>query len=298
MDNRLALAILQVTMSVRTTHRNSYTRVAPTGAAGTLHGPAVTAKAHLLAPACVATSVCVSAEEMHTPHAQNAPPMTVLLANTAQYLGPFVNAFGETAHWYASGKMRHELVGCGWNRTMTDVQKWVKIGGKNGMEPEDVHVLLRGAHYTEAMEQINSLFPDHRVGFVFDGDNHEPYTTPFSKLIADLIDAGNVVVAVKEDTDVSQSFYNGWIGLARRKSNFLFVSAPDIKKEKVTEAADGFVYYGTTYRGTKDTDYRFRLDGTSTQGYSEVEALRALDNVDVLRDGSEGSPLVVLRRES
>ena len=301
-------------MSVRTTHRNSYTRVAPTGAAGTLHGPAVTAKAHLLAhwlapacvtakahwlaPSCVATSVCVSAEEMHTPHAQNAPPMTVLLADTAQYLGPFVDAFCETPHWYASGKMRHELVGCGWNRTMTDVQKWVKIGGKNGMEPEDVDVLLRGAHFTDAKKQINSLFPaDTVVGFVFDGDNLERDTTPFSVLIEDLIKEGRVVVAVKEDTDVSQSFYNGWIGLAQRKSNFLFVSAPDIKKEKLTEAADGFVYYGTTYyRDGKD--YRFRPDGTtSTQGYSEVEALRALLPAEsFLWKGSEGSPLVVVRR--
>lgn len=237
---------------------------------------------------------------MHTLHAHNAPPMTLLLADTARYLGPLVTAFGETPYKNAEGKMRHQLVGRGWNRSMTDVQKWVKIGGKNGMAPVDVAVLLGGAYYMEAKEQTNKLFPSHKVGFVFDGDNLEPDTTPFSVLIADLIDAGHVVVAVKEDTEVSQGFYNGWIGLARRNPNFLFVSAPGIKKEKVTEAADGFVYYGTTYSGTKD--YRFRLDGTSTQGYSEVEALRAHNNgghsMHHLRDGSMGNPLVVAAKAS
>lgn len=288
-------------MSIRTTQSTSRFRITPTGAAGTLHGPAVTAKAHLLAPASVPTSV--SAEEMHALHAHNAPPMTMLLANTALYLGPLATAFGETPYKNAKGKMRHQLVGRGWNRSMTDVQRWVKIGGKNGMAPMDVAVLLGSAYYMEAKEQTNKLFAGDKVGFVFDGDNLEPDTTPFSVLIADLIDAGHVVVAVKEDTEVSQGFYDGWIGLARLKPNFLFVSAPGIKKEKLTEAADGFVYYGTTYSGTKD--YRFRPDGTSTQGYSEVEALRARENsgfgarrVRFLRDGSNGNPLVVAAKVS
>ena len=279
-------------MSIRTTRSNSRFKLAPTGAAGTLHGPAIAAKPQFLAPSRVPTGV--SAEEMHTLRAHNAPPMTLLLADTALYLGQLATAFGETPYKNAKGKLRHQLVGSGWNRSMADVQKWVKIGGKNGMLPMDVAVLLGSAYYMEAKEQTSALFPAHKVGFVFDGDNLEPDTTPFSVLIADLVDAGHVVVAVKEDTEVSQGFYDGWIGLARRKPNFLFVSAPGIKKEKVTEAADGFVYYGTTYSGTKD--YRFRPDGSSTQGYSEVEALRDTHYVRFLRDGSRGHPLVVAKK--
>lgn len=253
-----------------------------------------------LLPLPIATNV--TAEEMHALRAHNAPAMTLLLADTALYLGPLSTAFSKTPYQNAKGKMRHQLVGRGWNRPMTDVQKWVKIGGKNGMKPMDVAVLLGSAYYMEAKEQTDKLFAGHRVGFVFDGDNLEPDTTPFSVLIADLIDAGHVVVAVKEDTEVSTGFYDSWIDLAKLKPNFLFVSAPGIKKEKLTEAADGFVYYGTTYSGTKD--YRFRPDGSSTQGYSEVEALRdhnssaySMHHVRFLRDGSDGNPLVVAAKD-
>ena len=233
-----------------------------------------------------------SKEDVLHVRAHNAPAMTVLLADKALYLGPLSDAFSKTPYKNAKeGKMRYQLVGTGWNRPMTDVQKWVKIGGKNGMAPIDVAALLGGAHYREAKEQTNKLFHGHRVGFVFDGDNLEPETTPFSVLIAELIDAGRVVVAVKENTEVSTGFYDSWIRLPKNKPNFLFVSAPGIKKETLTEAADGFVYYGTTYRGTKD--YRFRVDGSSTQGYSEVEALRDHNSMNFLRDGQDGDPLFV-----
>lgn len=245
------------------------------------------------------TTTDVTADEMHALRVHNSPAMTILLANTAIYLGPLYSAFDKTPHQNAKGKMRHKLTGHGWNRPMTDVQKWVKIGGKNGMDSADVATLLKGTYYLEAMNQTNNLFSGHKVGFVFDGDNFEPDTAPFSVLIADLIGAGHVVVAVKEDTEVSEGFYNSWIDLAELKHNFMFVSAPGIKKEKLTEAADGFVYYGTTYSGTKD--YRFRPDGSSTQGYSEVEALRDHKSSDYkmrfLQPGIDGNPLVVAAKE-
>ena len=243
------------------------------------------------------TTTDVTADQTYALYAHNAPAMTLLLEETAFYLGPLATAFSETPYKNAKGKMRYQLVGTGWNRPMADVQKWVKIGGKNGMAPMDVAVLLGSAYYMEAKEQTKKLFGGHRVGFVFDGDNLEPETTPFSVLISDLINADFVVVAVKEDMEVSTGFYDSWIRLAELKPNFLFVSAPGIKKEKLTEAADGFVYYGTTYSGTKD--YRFRDDGSSTQGYSEVEALRDhKPSMYFLRDGRKGNPLVVAAKSA
>ena len=290
-------------MSVRTTRGDGRLRLAPTGAAGTLHGPAVDAKPHLLAPARVPTGTYASGSEKNPFRAANAPAMSWMLADTAVYTGSLADAFSATPVQNAKGKMRHQLVGRGWHVpwSMYDVKKWVKIGGKNGMAPMDVAVLLGSAYYMEAKEQTDKLFDGQRVGFVFDGDNFEPDTTPFSVLIYELIDAGHVVVAVKEDQEVSTGFYNGWIELAKRKPNFLFACVPGIKKEQLTELADGFVYYGTTYKGTKD--YRFRPDGSSTQGYSEVEALYARNSggmrrLRFLRDGSNGHPLVVVAKES
>ena len=182
------------------------------------------------------------------------------------------------------------------------VDKWIKIGGKNGMRTEDVEELMSDEELENAYESATDIFSMYNinVGFIFDGDNYEPKTAPFSQLIYDLIKKNYLVVAVKNadgtgPQNVSKSFYESWIKLAERKKNFTFACLDyNIPKESLTELADAFVFYGTTYisKVNGGKDYRYRADGTWTQGYSEVKALRA-DGGYNFKDDTEKITVVV-----
>ena len=248
---------------------------APQAAAGTLHGPAVDLKPQFQAP------TGTFAEQMARLSVR--PAMTELLMKDHLLLAPFNQAFGppvkemdgaeEKTRYYIKGPMTHENA----QQLMPQVRKWIKVGGKNGMAPEDVAELLkRPRPFDRAYNAVAfSTFPgETRFGIVFDGDNYEPHSAPFSELLAAVIRDGYLVVAVKDTPKVSEKFYKGWIGMAEKNDNFFMaVMPPGTTKESVSESADALIYFGSTYV-SKATgfDYRYKAPNKATQGYSEIQA--------------------------
>ena len=263
-------------MSVR---RACHTPRAPSsGVAGTLHGPAIDLK-----PQYQTTTTGMLTEGMaNLSVKEDSPAMTQKLRDHHVLLASFRDAFGPPVKEMDKGeeKTRFPIQGPLTDpkaaTAMSHVQKWVKVGGKNGMAPVDVQALLTSPRpYTFAFNAVKDTFPGKRMGIVFDGDNYEPDSAPFSKLIADLIHQNFLVVAVKDQLKVSGGFHNGWIELARKHPNFL-MAVVDSKKEDVTENADAFVYLGSTYTSeASGFDYRFKPNGQTTQGYSEIVAKEA-----------------------
>ena len=272
---------------------------APSGVAGTTHGPAVSLKPQFLISTCSAFKI------------QNRYPgkLSNLLLGNSLLLMPFSDAFYKKPVTETKGtryKMLVTNVDLGARAKIAHVDKWIKIGGKNGMRPEDVEELMSDEELEEAYQSATGIFwsPQYNtnIGFIFDGDNYEPETAPFSQIIWDLINKNYLVVAVKNADDtglqtqnVSKSFYENWIKLAERNKNFIFACLDyEIPKESLTKLADAFVFYGTTYISKVDggKDYRYRDDGTSTQGYSEVEALRVHGGYN-FKDDTEKITVVV-----
>ena len=257
---------------------------APSGVAGTTHGPAVSLKPQFL----ISTG-----SSFPNPFPNPRRWLSKLLIENSLLLMPFSDAFYKNPFPETKGTRYRMLVtnvDLGARAKIAHVDKWIKIGGKNGMRTEDVEELMSRENLEEAFQSATGIFwsPQYNtnIGFIFDGDNYEPETAPFSQIIYDLIKKDYVVVAVKNADDtgglqtqnVSKSFYENWIKLAEGHKNFTFACLDyNIPKESLTKLADAFVFYGTTYisKVNGGKDYRYRADGTWTQGYSEVKALRA-----------------------
>lgn len=247
--------------------------------------------------------------------AQHSPSVGDLLKAHAKYLGPFKDAFTYEAYeataWGGKKKKRTKgLVSRDGSRVadVSGIQKWVKIGGKNGMGMMEVAQLISGAFYSDVMNVVKRMYPGQKVGYVFDGDNLEATETPFTVLLADLIGDGQTVVAVKDKYDFSDSFVDDWMPVAQTAPNNFHFAYVDIEKEALSVAADAFVFYGTTYISSSK-DYRFRykegkVTGDPTQGYGEVLALmKRGKEFEILRDGTfkdgrEGDPIVAVRKRA
>jgi hypothetical protein len=182
------------------------------------------------------------------------------------------------------------------------VRRWVKIGGKNGMDPVDVNLMLNGGPRETINEVLEPFRSDKTVGYVFDGDNYEPDKAPFSVIIGELIAGGHTVVAVKTaeprmvngamtKASVSRGFYEGWEGLAREHpETFVMAVMPEtIQKEDVTRKADAFVFWGSTFVAEEGTgrNYRFRPDHSPTQGWTEIQEFKQDEHM-VCRELGEG----------
>ena len=181
--------------------------------------------------------------------------------------------------------------------TIRAVRRWVKIGGKNGMDPVDVQDMLNGSPRDTLNAMLSVFLNDYTVGYVFDGDNYEPDKAPFSVIIGELIANGHTVVAVKQveprmvdghekPSSVSKSFYKGWEALAiAHPETFLMAIVQDtVKKEDVTRKADAFVFWGSTYVSEKTgRNYRFKPDHSPTQGWTEIQEFKE-DNELVCRE--------------
>ena len=248
-------------------------------APGTLHGPAVALKPQFQAP------TGMLAEQMaRMAVKEGGPAMTKLLMKDHVLLAPFNQAFGppvkemdgteEKTRYYIKGQMTHENA----RQLMPQVRKWIKVGGKNGMAPVDVAALLnRPRPFDRAYNAVAfSTFPgETKFGIVFDGDNYEPDSAPFSALLAAAIRDGYLVVAVKDTPKVSEKFYKGWIEMAQKNDNFFMAVMPSgTTKESVSESADALIYFGSTYVSKSPTkfDYRYKAGGQATQGFSEIQA--------------------------
>ncbi len=258
-------------MSVR---RACHSERAPSsGVAGTLQGPAIDLK-----PQYQTTTTGTLAEDMAKLSVEASPALTQKLLHNYILLESFRGAFDPPVKEMDKGEEKTRFpikafhTGPEAAAAVMHVQKWVKVGGKNNMAPKDVQALLNSPRpYTFAYNAAGHAFPGKRVGIVFDGDNYEPDSAPFSKLIADLISEDFLVVAVKDQPKVSGGFHNGWIKLAREHPNFLMAVVNN--KEDLTENADAFVYLGSTYKSeASGFDYRYKPNGDTTQGYSEIKA--------------------------
>ena len=283
---------------------------APCGMAGTLHGPAVDVKPQFMKPRAVAPTATLASSPW------SSPSVGDLLKAHAKYLGPFRDAFTYEEYSVTAwgGKMKQRtkgLVSYDGSRVadVSGIQKWVKIGGKNGMESMDVAQLSSGAFYNEVMKVAENMYPGQTVGYVFDGDNLETNETPFTLILAKLILAGHTVVAVKDKYDFSDSFVDDWMPVAQMAPNNFHFAYVGIGKEALSVAADAFVFYGTTYISSSK-DYRFRYNKEKqittdpTQGYSEVLALMQRGNEfetihsGKYENGMEGYPIVAVRKRA
>ncbi len=267
-------------MSVRRACHSA--RAPQSGVAGTLQGPAIDLK-----PEYQTTVTGMLAEGMAKLSVEAAPAMTQKLLHKYIMLESFCDAFDPPVKEIEKGEEKTRFpikafhTGSEARAAVMKIQKWVKVGGKNNMAPRDVQALLNIPWpYTFAYNAAENAFPGERVGIVFDGDNYEPHSAPFSKLIADLISEDFLVVAVKDQAKVSGGFHNGWIELARKHPNFLMAVVNN--KEELSENADAFVYLGSTYKSeASGFDYRYKPNEQPTQGYSEIKAKE--DNPELYR---------------
>ena len=227
------------------------------------------------------------------------------ITKNAIALNPFYIAFGPYLVEYRdrdnkakAGYRAREMVDIGAVGTLHMVQSWIKIGGKNGMDPSDVHAMLDPAGNPRMTIQsaLGQLMRQGvRIGFVFDGDNYEPEngnqpSAPFSVIIKELISRGHVVVAIKNADDAyyaeeavyvraqlhgSRNFVEKWMPFAEmHPTTFLMAVMPShTLKEDVSEKANAFIYWGSTYQGLKK-DYRYRPNGDDTQGWKEIQGLQ------------------------
>ena len=229
-------------------------------------------------------------------------PLTHELLKNARTLVPFYAAFHPPPPPPAEQRwIAKETVDGTALRAVLAVRRWVKIGGKNGMDPVDVNLMLNGSPRETINEVLDSFRIDNTVGYLFDGDNYEPDKAPFSVIIGELIAGGHTVVAVKTDeprmvdgrmtkASVSKGFYKGWEDLARaHPTTFVMAMMPEnIKKEAVTRKADAFVFWGSTYVSEKTgRNYRFKPDHSPTQGWTEIQEFKQDDDL-VCREAGEG----------
>jgi len=192
------------------------------------------------------------------------------------------------------------------------VRRWVKIGGKNGMDPVDVNLMLNGGPRETINDVLDSFRSDKTVGYVFDGDNYEPEKAPFSVIIGELIAGGHTVVAVKTaeprmvngsmtKASVSRGFYEGWEGLARtHPETFVMAVMPQgLEKETVTRKADAFVFWGSTFVAEEGTgrNYRFKPDHSPTQGWTEIQEFKQDNTLECRELGAGTNTFLAVRRE-
>lgn len=253
----------------------------------------------------------VAPPELRDSHGNKMHPLTQELMTNTYTLMPFYNAFHppppRPAEQRFIGKNGYDMFVAKIEgrrsaaSTILAVRRWVKIGGKNGMDPEDVAYMLGGSPSTDIMEVMEPFQNDPTVGYVFDGDNFEPDKAPFSVTISELIKGNHTVVAIKtaeprmvngsmEKASVSEAFYEGWERLARKHpETFVMAMMPEhIKKETVTKKADAFVFWGSTYVSKKTgRNYRFKPDHTPTQGWKEIQEFKQDESL-VCREVGEG----------
>lgn len=241
-----------------------------------------------------------------------------LMTNTST-LAPFVKAFKEPPpppaeqRWTALEMLDwlpppNESRGTTALSTIHAVRRWVKIGGKNDMQPQDVKTMLK---HIDTIKQVLSTFRDDlTVGYVFDGDDYEPEKSPFTVIIKDLIDSNRTVVAIKTaerrmldgrfQASVSNAFYNGWkdLAIAHPETFVMAIMREDVNKWDVTKKAHAFVYWGSNFESSEtERNYRFETDLiTPTQGWEEIQKLKN-DNEMVCEEigGVSGTFLAVRR---
>ena len=191
------------------------------------------------------------------------------------------------------------------------VRQWVKIGGKNGMDPVDVNYMLNGTPRETINSVLDPFRSDKTVGYVFDGDNYEPDKAPFSVIISDLIAGGHTVVAIKTaerrmvnnamtKASVSKGFYEGWEALAREHPRtFVMAVLPEsIQKEDVTKKADAFVFWGSTFiSGATGRNYRFKPDHSPTQGWTEIQEFKQDERMECREVGEDHNTFLAVRTE-
>ena len=239
------------------------------------------------------------------PDAVSEHAMARMITKNAIALNPFRVAFDPYLVEYRdrdnrakTGYRARETVDIGAVGTLHMVQSWIKIGGKNGMDPADVQDMLNpgGNPRRTVQSALDRLMRQGvRVGFVFDGDNYEPEngnepSAPFSVIIKELIRRGHVVLAVKNaaaeyyaeeavyvrpQLHGSRNFVEKWMPFAEmHPTTFLMAVMPShTLKEDVSEKANAFLYWGSTYQGLKK-DYRYRPSGDDTQGWKEIQGLQ------------------------
>ena len=170
-------------------------------------------------------------------------------------------------------------------QTVNDVKHWVKIAGKNGIKDDATRKTM-----TDEIERTIVYLDDHfpGAGFVFDGDNNEPDSAPFSQLIRALIVKDRIVMAVnkrdpkkyyKGQDIVSKAFVKGWSpGLSEpqslpRKShpNFMYMLVTeDFGKKGVTrDMVSASVFMGSGLQEYKKNQKTQQL----TTGYTELLSL-------------------------
>jgi len=229
-------------------------------------------------------------------------PLTQQLAANTHTLAPFFRAFHEPPSPEAEQRWiaKETLDGTAY-AAILPVRRWVKIGGKNGMDPKDVELMLNGSPRETINEVLNSFRSDNTVGYVFDGDNYEPDKAPFSVIISELIAGGHTVVAVKtaeprmvdgamKKASVSKGFYKGWedLAIAHPRTFVMAVMPESIQKEDVTKKADAFVFWGSTFlSGETGRNYRFKPDHSPTQGWKEIQKFKQDESL-VCREVGEG----------
>jgi len=280
-------------------------------AAGTAHGARTDGflKPHRPAP--------VNAHAIHE--------LTREVVGKALGLNAFIQAFNQgKVKYLKDGKEKEgyqvrEKVSIGAVGTLCLVQSWIKIGGKNGMNPEDVRAMLdlAGNPRKTIEGAINAAVAmGGNIGFVFDGDNYEPETanepsSPFSVIIKELIEAGFVVLAIKnadhahipeeavyirEQLKVSTSFFEKWRPFAEDHplTFFMALMPAGTLKEDVSEKADTFIFWGSTYQGlTKN--YRYGLNNVDTQGWKEIQLLQNIPGMRFSITGQGGNTFTAVR---
>ena len=249
-------------------------------------------------------------------------PLTRELVTNTYTLMPFSNAFHAPPpppaeqRWVAKGSLdtfsiSEVVVRRSALSTILAVRRWVKIGGKNGMDAEDVQDMLNGSPRETVNGILAELRNDDSVGYVFDGDNFEPDKAPFSVIIGELIDSGYTVVAVKTADQrmvnnamttgsVSQGFYKGWEAhaLAHPDTFVMAMMPPNIEKETVTRKVDAFVFWGSTYVSEKTgRNYRFKPDHTPTQGWTEIQDFKQDDDLVCREVGVGDNTFVAVKKD-
>ena len=192
------------------------------------------------------------------------------------------------------------------------MRRWVKIGGKNGMDPMDVELMLNGSPRETINQVLDSFRSDKTIGYVFDGDNYEPDKAPFSVLIGELIAGGHTVVAVKTaeprmvnnamtKASVSKGFYKGWeaLAIAHPETFVMAVMPVGFEKEGVTRKADAFVFWGSTFTAEQGTgrNYRFKPDHSPTQGWTEIQEFKGDKDMESREVGEGDNTFVAVSKE-
>ena len=162
----------------------------------------------------------------------------------------------------------------------------VKVAGKNGLAAKDgaefnVDTFREVQHEVESAVLRLSDRPLSDMVLVFDGDNYEPETAPFSVLLRSLAPRVSRVLAVKRkagEKGYSKAFVEGWRGV----DNAGFVEVEEDPNDW-NERRSGYVL------NVYSSKFPFRPDGvTKTTGFVQLEAQRRVaDHVEDVADGVE-----------